>query len=38
MGLKWAIPDRFIVLEEIPITSVGKIDKKQLRKMYAENN
>ena len=35
---KWAIPDKFIVLEEIPKTSVGKIDKKQLRIMYAENN
>ena len=33
---KWAIPDKFIVLEEIPKTSVGKIDKKLLRKMYAE--
>ncbi len=33
---KWAVPDRFIVLDEIPKTSVGKIDKKVLRKMYAE--
>ncbi len=33
---KWAIPDRFIVLDEIPKTSVGKIDKKLLRKMYQE--
>ena len=33
---KWAIPDRFITLDEIPKTSVGKIDKKELRKMYAE--
>jgi len=33
---KWAIPDKFIVLDEIPKTSVGKIDKKKLRKMYAE--
>ncbi|MGC8753441.1 MAG: fatty acid--CoA ligase [Thermosulfidibacteraceae bacterium] len=28
---KWAIPDRFIFLSEIPKTSVGKIDKKILR-------
>ncbi len=33
---KWAIPDRFIALEEIPKTSVGKIDKKVLRQMYLE--
>ncbi len=33
---KWAIPDKFIVLEDIPKTSVGKMDKKLLRKLYAE--
>ncbi len=33
---KWAIPNRFIPLDEIPKTSVGKIDKKLLRKIYAE--
>ncbi len=33
---KWAIPDKFIVLDDIPKTSVGKIDKKVLRKMYSE--
>jgi fatty-acyl-CoA synthase len=33
---KWAIPDKFIVLDEIPKTSVGKLDKKVLRKIYAE--
>jgi fatty-acyl-CoA synthase len=33
---KWAIPDRFIALDEIPKTSVGKIDKKVLRKIYTE--
>ncbi len=33
---KWAIPDRFIVLDDIPKTSVGKIDKKLLRQMFAE--
>ncbi len=33
---KWAIPNKFIKLDEIPKTSVGKLDKKLLRKMYAE--
>jgi len=33
---KWAIPDKFIVVDEIPKTSVGKLDKKLLRKLYAE--
>jgi fatty-acyl-CoA synthase len=33
---KWAVPDHFIVLDDIPKTSVGKIDKKLLRIMYAE--
>ncbi len=33
---KWAIPDRFIPIDNLPKTSVGKIDKKELRKLYAE--
>ncbi len=33
---KWAIPDKFIIVDEIPKTSVGKLDKKLLRKLYAE--
>ncbi len=33
---KWAIPDKFILVDDIPKTSVGKIDKKLLRKIYAE--
>ncbi len=33
---KWAIPDKFIVIDEIPKTSVGKLDKKLLRKLYLE--
>jgi fatty-acyl-CoA synthase len=33
---KWAVPDEFITLEEMPKTSVGKLDKKVLRKIYAE--
>lgn len=31
---KWAIPDRFEFVEQIPKTSVGKISKKDIREMY----
>jgi fatty-acyl-CoA synthase len=31
---KWAIPDRYIFTEEIPKTSVGKINKKLIRAKY----
>jgi fatty-acyl-CoA synthase len=34
---KYQLPDKYVVVSEIPKTSVGKIDKKVLRKMYAEN-
>ena len=30
----WAVPDKFIFVDEIPKTSVGKIDKKVLRSRY----
>ena len=30
---KWAIPDTIVVVESIPKTSVGKLDKKEIRKM-----
>jgi len=33
---RWAIPNKFIKLDGIPKTSVGKLDKKLLRTMYAE--
>ena len=33
---KFAVPDRIRFVEEIDKTSVGKIDKKTLRKKYAE--
>ena len=33
---KWAIPDRFIFVKELPKTSVGEIDKKIIRKQMAE--
>jgi len=29
---KWGIPDRIVVVESIPKTSVGKLDKKEIRK------
>lgn len=31
---KWAIPERFEIVDQIPKTSVGKIDKKVLRQKY----
>ncbi|NIS59549.1 MAG: long-chain-fatty-acid--CoA ligase [Proteobacteria bacterium] len=33
---KWAIPDKVYVVDEIPKTSVGKIDKKEVRKNLAD--
>jgi fatty-acyl-CoA synthase len=32
----YQIPDQFIFVDEVPKTSVGKFDKKRLRKMYAD--
>jgi fatty-acyl-CoA synthase len=29
---KWSIPDKIVVVESIPKTSVGKLDKKEIRK------
>jgi len=34
--LKWWIPDRFLFVDEIPRTSVGKFDKKAMRSSYGE--
>ena len=31
---KWALPERVEVLDELPKTSVGKLDKKRLRALY----
>jgi len=31
---KYGVPDRYIIVEEIPKTSVGKINKIELRKAY----
>lgn len=33
---KYGIPDRFLLVEALPKTSVGKIDKKVIRKQYGE--
>ncbi|MEN8186147.1 MAG: long-chain fatty acid--CoA ligase [Bacteroidota bacterium] len=33
---KYQIPDKFIFIDEVPKTSVGKFDKKKLRQMFAE--
>jgi fatty-acyl-CoA synthase len=32
----WWIPDEFVFLSEIPKTSVGKFNKRELRKLFAE--
>jgi fatty-acyl-CoA synthase len=34
---KYAIPERYVITEVIPKTSVGKIDKKLIRTMYAKD-
>ncbi len=33
---RWWLPERWSIIEEVPKTSVGKFDKKVLRKQYAE--
>ncbi|MER5883792.1 long-chain fatty acid--CoA ligase [Streptomyces sp. NPDC001941] len=33
---KWQLPERWTVLEAVPKTSVGKFDKKVLRRRYAD--
>jgi fatty-acyl-CoA synthase len=32
----YQLPDKIVILKEIPKTSVGKFDKKEMRKRYAE--
>ncbi len=34
---KWAVPQRVLLVDEIPKTSVGKIDKKRIRRGLAAN-
>ncbi len=33
---KWQLPERWVFIDEVPKTSVGKFDKKVLRKQYAD--
>ena len=33
---KWQIPEDIIIVDRIPRTSVGKLDKKRLRKDYRD--
>jgi fatty-acyl-CoA synthase len=33
---KWQVPERWAFIDEVPKTSVGKFDKKVIRKSYAE--
>lgn len=33
---KWQLPERWALIESVPKTSVGKFDKKVLRRQYAE--
>ena len=35
---KWALPDRIYFVEEIPKTSVGKMDKKVIRQQLRDGN
>ncbi len=34
--LKWWIPDRFVFVDQVPRTSVGKFDKKMMRSMFGD--
>jgi fatty-acyl-CoA synthase len=33
---RWQLPERWVVIDEVPKTSVGKFDKKVVRQRYAE--
>jgi fatty-acyl-CoA synthase len=33
---KWSLPERYLFLDELPKTSVGKFDKKAMRQQHAE--
>lgn len=35
---RWQLPERWAVIPAVPKTSVGKFDKKVLRKQYAEGS
>ena len=33
---KWGIPDQILLVDSIPKTSVGKLNKKEMRQQYAQ--
>src|SRR5205823_6572591 len=33
---RWMLPERYLFVDELPKTSVGKFDKKAMRLQYAE--
>ena len=35
---KYGVPDFYAIVDEIPKTSVGKIDKKEIRKLYSQES
>jgi len=35
---KWQVPERWAFIDEVPKTSVGKFDKKVIRRRYAEGD
>ena len=35
---KWQLPDKIVITEELPRTSVGKLDKKVLRSEWEQKN
>ena len=34
---RWQLPERWALVEAVPKTSVGKFDKKVLRRQYADS-
>ncbi len=32
---RWMLPERYLIVDELPKTSVGKFDKKAMRQQYA---
>ncbi len=35
--VRWWLPERWAFIDQVPLTSVGKFDKKTIRNRYAEN-
>lgn len=35
---KWQVPERFAFVDEIPKTSVGKLDKKRIRVSHSDGD